>query len=372
MLLARKLLMVLKTIRRFMGDLAQAGVTAARSLSPFSSIASGVFGTASSLLGGLFGYKSVKKQIQAQKEENQLNREWNLSLAEKQNQWNIDQWNRENEYNTPLAQMSRLKDAGLNPDLMYGQGISGLTSASSPTMTAGAPSSPVDLSSAYNRMPTVGQLVNEGMQTGLLAAQIQKTKEETRSQHIANYSLFQMNQAELDKLIADTDLSEEQRNVANANVQSLLTSVDRFSEETKYFRDRNNGLTYDQYMSRLNYELSSKKFQAEARELLTSSGLNVAQINAILKKLPYELGVMSMQTIAGAGGNSELSGLVNTVIGLGKTASTQDLIKKLGQSSSEDILKSLDAFFDLLGRTLNSPYLRDESYSNWKKRNSKD
>ena len=31
-------------------------------------------------------------------------------------------WNMQNAYNTPKAQMQRLKDAGLNPALMYGQG----------------------------------------------------------------------------------------------------------------------------------------------------------------------------------------------------------------------------------------------------------
>jgi hypothetical protein len=46
----------------------------------------------------------------------------NLSLAKYQNMWNLQQWNRENEYNHPTAQMSRLRSAGLNPNLVYGSG----------------------------------------------------------------------------------------------------------------------------------------------------------------------------------------------------------------------------------------------------------
>lgn len=38
-----------------------------------------------------------------------------------QNQLNIQNWNMQNEYNTPAAQMQRFKDAGLNPNLIYGQ-----------------------------------------------------------------------------------------------------------------------------------------------------------------------------------------------------------------------------------------------------------
>lgn len=61
----------------------------------------------------------------------------NRQLAEMQNQWNIEQWNRENAYNTPQAQMARLKAAGLNPNLVYGS-LNGAAnvSAQSPAMVA--------------------------------------------------------------------------------------------------------------------------------------------------------------------------------------------------------------------------------------------
>ena len=36
------------------------------------------------------------------------------------NQQNIEFWNMQNAYNTPKAQMGRLQDAGLNPNLIYG------------------------------------------------------------------------------------------------------------------------------------------------------------------------------------------------------------------------------------------------------------
>jgi len=34
-------------------------------------------------------------------------------------------WKMQNEYNSPLNQMKRLKEAGLNPNLMYGKGTVG-------------------------------------------------------------------------------------------------------------------------------------------------------------------------------------------------------------------------------------------------------
>ena len=38
------------------------------------------------------------------------------------NRQNVEFWNMQNSYNTPKAQMGRLKDAGLNPNLIYGSG----------------------------------------------------------------------------------------------------------------------------------------------------------------------------------------------------------------------------------------------------------
>lgn len=42
-------------------------------------------------------------------------------LAKYQNDLNVDNWNMENEYNSPKAQMERYMEAGLNPNLIYSQ-----------------------------------------------------------------------------------------------------------------------------------------------------------------------------------------------------------------------------------------------------------
>lgn len=64
-----------------------------------------------------------------------LQHKYNKEMAEIQNQYNIDAWNRQNEYNHPTQQMNRLKEAGLNPNLMYGQGNVG-NASSAPQLSA--------------------------------------------------------------------------------------------------------------------------------------------------------------------------------------------------------------------------------------------
>jgi len=94
-----------------MGPIAKAGIQSAQS---------GISG----LIGNLFQRRNLKRQTEANKE-----------LQQYAYDLNMQQWHAQNLYNSPKAQMQRYKEAGLNPNLMYGQGSSGNASAS-PQMQA--------------------------------------------------------------------------------------------------------------------------------------------------------------------------------------------------------------------------------------------
>lgn len=138
-----------------------------------------------SSIGSMIGQnRAIRQQIEAQQQENQKNREYNLMLARIQNQWNLEQWQRENDYNSPTAQMARFRAAGLNPNLAYGQMSNG---ASSPTLTSGAASSPTDMSAIGNKR-NFGQAMQEMLGLEMQKAQIEaikagteKTKEDTKN-----------------------------------------------------------------------------------------------------------------------------------------------------------------------------------------------
>ena len=68
-----------------------------------------------SLLGGIF---SGAGAIASTAMTNRANRQ----LAEYAYSKDLEMWHRQNEYNSPQAQMSRLQAAGLNPAMMYGEG----------------------------------------------------------------------------------------------------------------------------------------------------------------------------------------------------------------------------------------------------------
>ena len=52
---------------------------------------------------------------------NRKQRKWNEKMYGIQRADSLADWNMQNEYNSPAAQMARFRDAGLNPNLIYGQ-----------------------------------------------------------------------------------------------------------------------------------------------------------------------------------------------------------------------------------------------------------
>lgn len=186
----------------------------------------GLAGGFGSFIGNLFGGRKqeniVDKQIAAQKEENAIAREWNLNLAKMQNQWNIDQWNRENKYNSPFNQRQLLREAGLNPDLYYSEGAGSSLSASSPEMTAGAGTSPTDVS-AYSQLP------NNARQAVMDAAVIANS--------FADYSLKKANEKKVNNEsdILSTEAfykaAREKSEIRLTNLRCNLTEADTHLSE---------------------------------------------------------------------------------------------------------------------------------------------
>lgn len=85
-----------------------------------------------SLLGSALGFGSQKKTNKANMELAKYQNEWQTQENEKAYQRNLQMWNLQNAYNSPTQQMARLRTAGLNPNLVYGNGVTGNSAGSTP------------------------------------------------------------------------------------------------------------------------------------------------------------------------------------------------------------------------------------------------
>lgn len=126
-------------------------------------IGSGVAATASNLL-------TAKGNRKHQNKINEENRDFTREMYERTFNDNLNMWHMQNQYNNPLSQMQRFKEAGLNPNLIYGQGNTAEKIASGQMTSGNAKSSPsnFDLSSglqAYN------SFVSQSAQTDVLKEQ---------------------------------------------------------------------------------------------------------------------------------------------------------------------------------------------------------
>ena len=149
-----------------------AGASIGSAISPgLGTIIGSIGGAAISAIGSFFGNISNRKQsAEAFERESKFAREERLA----QQQWIEQMYEKNNSYNSPAAQMQRLKEAGLNPDLMYSRGDVG--NATSPEAPQQA------MTPRYNVIPTntYGQTAQIAADAGLKAAQARLANSESK------------------------------------------------------------------------------------------------------------------------------------------------------------------------------------------------
>lgn len=100
------------------------------------SIVGGIISGVGSLLGGLgssaMNNKAVQDTNKANMEIAKYQAQWQQQENEKAYQRSLNMWNLQNEYNSPTQQMARVRAAGLNPNLVYGNGVTGNSAGSTP------------------------------------------------------------------------------------------------------------------------------------------------------------------------------------------------------------------------------------------------
>lgn len=89
-------------------------------------------GILGNIISGYAGYKTQELANRQQRENIKAQNRGNMALSQYSYSKDLEMWNRANEYNTPESQMKRYQQAGLNPNLIYGQGSPGLSPNSLP------------------------------------------------------------------------------------------------------------------------------------------------------------------------------------------------------------------------------------------------
>ncbi len=253
----------------------------------WKAIASGI----GSLVGAFSSNKNIDKQIKAQQQENALTRQYNLMLAKQQNAWNLEQWNRENAYNDPSAQMQRLRAAGLNPDLMYQNGAQGLQAASSPVMTAGEPAQPVDMS-AYRNRKTIGDVIQQAQSTMLAQQQVKKLEADTTGQKLKNVEQDSQNTIRaLDSKFHSRFLQQQYQNLVDVhhqNVEQLELLRSKVADMDEQVLAKSIDNDFKQFYKTEYYEYLRNQYRITAEDAQRAEAMTNALIRSANAKADYD------------------------------------------------------------------------------------
>lgn len=223
----------------------------------FKDIASGLFGGLGSVISGAIGAKTTADTNKTNLKINQMNNDFNAREAQKARDFQLDMWNRENEYNSASSQRKRLEEAGYNPYMSDAQagtasGMSGTSAATAAGAASQIPYTPdfqsvgVNLASALKMMSEKKQTDIENLNmSDLLRSQIWQnlgaTDWRNASPEARAYNLSQGRKAaELGMASLEENLSNQRwsNNLLVANIANSLLDAESKTILNKYLDEQ--------------------------------------------------------------------------------------------------------------------------------------
>ena len=188
------------------------------------SVGSGLLGDSDTAVKGLnsaAGQSTALAQLQ-------MEQEFNAAEAQKNRDFQLEMWNKNNEYNSPAAQLERLKQAGINPNAMFGTSGYSPVASSAPSGATGAGSPSI-----------ANSLLLQDAQLANLMAQAQKTK-------------------------SDADLNKLQLTYDQLTFGQRAKALELVNDETK---QRIDNLIQDKDIQRKTFDIFALKSSAELKTM---------------------------------------------------------------------------------------------------------
>lgn len=209
----------------------------------------------------------------------------NSHAAAKQYKYSMDSWNKTNEYNSPAAQMQRLTDAGLNPNLAAGNASAGGNASPAPSMQAVTP----NFSGTANDSIAMGQFFQNAVRNAQEVANLKKENEKkdaeissinantANTELLTKYQLFKYNNM---LPIESKKLREELNNIVGRNILlSLQQDNQRIQNQMAvYQRDFTQPAEYELLGERIrNMKYQTDWLNPAQRQMFLANAFNARQ-----------------------------------------------------------------------------------------------
>lgn len=168
----------------------------------------------SSLLGSILNFFGIGNSNEA-----------SLKAMREQNQWAYKMWKESNEYNSPSAQMARLRAAGINPALAYTNGLQNTANAVSETASSAQQKAfqmPVNPISIDPLAMSQANLINAQAEDARASAKLKETQLPLAEQQIleSNNRIRELQQ-NINESLKRIEVLDEQKKSEIAKVASI-------------------------------------------------------------------------------------------------------------------------------------------------------
>lgn len=245
---------------------------------------SALLGAGTSLFGATFSGigagKRQKRAIAAQRAENEKARQWSEKMAAWYRDTERENLRDEREYNTPSAQMQRLKAAGLNPDLVYGEGAAGLvdSNVAGTAMPSNVP--PADVAGPIMNTPTAMESLFQGAAYAKTLAEVKniqadtsKKEGEVTSLNIDNFvkaassdNAVKLSGLEVQLTKAQAEYTSEQKSKLISEINDINEHVNLLKAQVSETWSRTANLDSSTVLNRTTAILNNKRFDLECEE----------------------------------------------------------------------------------------------------------
>lgn len=250
-------------------------------------------GAASGLFGSIGAGRRQKRAIAAQREENAQARAWSEKMA----RWyaNNERANLADEraYNTPSSVMSRLKDAGLNPDLIYGNGAAGLVDSNVAGTAPASSVPPADIAGPIMGTPTAMESLFQGAayaktlaETKNIKADTSKKEGEVTSLNIDNFvkaassdNAIKMSGLEVQLTKAQAEYTEKQKSRLISEINDINEHVNLLKAQISETWSRTANLDASTVATRTAAILNNRRFDLECEEFARRVRETDAKVN---------------------------------------------------------------------------------------------
>lgn len=211
----------------------------------------------------MFGSNILSNSFTSQNQKQAISA--NQQLQKEQNEWNLNLWKLNNDYNLPINQVQRLKDAGFNPALMYG--TNGSTGISASPAQGVNPARVNPLISPLNGVTdTIGSVFDRMLQQKIAQSGIVKNSADTTK------SLADAAEAAANAKRAGADTRK-----INYEIDNLLPSIVNFNESSANLNFLKGNLISQQV----------DESKARTSEIISKINLNSAELKLLEKQLSW-------------------------------------------------------------------------------------